>query len=296
MEFGSNFIHGNFFSLKRIITGFCSLIFDYIALSPPHLNALGVEGLKNIIRENSQPLRPISTDLKPVLTPLKPTQCLVLDIYGTVLISQRTDAQLAWNQLLKNHSLTPPETSLEHLILREHTQAKALGITHPEIDIRELWRELFPEKDPERLALEYELLSHQVWPMPGLKIPSHLHLGIVSNAQFYTPLLLETLSPLHADPALTFYSYQHHLAKPGPELFEKLCQSLQAYQIQPSEVVYLGNDHENDIIPAKKVGFQTVLFAGDARSLKYCPELEAPDAIITDLTQLSSLLRVSSLT
>jgi putative hydrolase of the HAD superfamily len=53
----------------------------------------------------------------------------------------------------------------------------------------------------------------------------------------------------------------------------------------------VGNDMLNDIYPAKKLGFQTALFAGDARSLRLrtddprCRNLSA-DLILTDLEQL----------
>jgi len=47
----------------------------------------------------------------------------------------------------------------------------------------------------------------------------------------------------------------------------------------------------NDILPAKKIGFNTALFAGDARSLRMReddPECirTSPDLVITDLIQL----------
>jgi putative hydrolase of the HAD superfamily len=57
----------------------------------------------------------------------------------------------------------------------------------------------------------------------------------------------------------------------------------------------LGNDMRNDIVPAARTGFQTVLFAGDARSLRLrseSPECKAlrPNAIVTHLAQLCGLM------
>jgi putative hydrolase of the HAD superfamily len=49
-----------------------------------------------------------------------------------------------------------------------------------------------------------------------------------------------------------------------------------------------------DILPARRAGFQTVLFAGDARSLRMgadAPQAETlPDLIVTELSQLISWL------
>ena len=65
--------------------------------------------------------------------------------------------------------------------------------------------------------------------------------------------------------------------------------------IETSSVLYLGNDMLNDILPADRAGFQTALFAGDARSLRLrkddprCQGLAA-DLVITDLMQLVELL------
>jgi len=93
------------------------------------------------------------------------------------------------------------------------------------------------------------------------------------------------------DPGLVFYSYQFEVAKPSPVLFRKAAETLKAKGIQPSDVLYLGNDMLNDIYPAKAIGFQTALFAGDKRSLRLragdsrCKKL-TPDLVITDLIQL----------
>lgn len=251
---------------------------------------------KAIIREYSTPLTLIPTNLSPSQPSMGPIKCLALDIYGTILISERQDCQAAWKSLIDKFDLPAPSESLQGLIEREHKFARERGIEFPEVEIRDLWKELFPNHDPELLALHFELLSHKVWPMPGLDIPANLSLAIVSNAQFYTPLILDALCPIPAKPAFTFYSYQHRVAKPGPELFEKLRESIQERDILPSEVAFLGNDHHKDILPAKQIGFQTILFAGDQRSLAYDPALEQPDAIITHLSQLFSLFEVSSLT
>lgn len=255
-----------------------------------------MESPSSLIHNLSDPLEPIPTGLKPVLSLLQGIRCLAFDIYGTLLISERQCPQSAMEALVVAHGLPKPKFSLEDLIAHHHARAQSEGIKYPEVEIRDIWRELYPDHNSERLALHYELLSHHVWPMPGLQLPSDLEIAVVSNAQFYTPLILEALRPLPISPDLAVYSYQHLQAKPGLFLFEKLKKALSRRNILPSEVLYLGNDHKKDLLPAKKTGFRTALFAGDARSLAFSSGASPPDAVITHLSQLSSLSGVSSLT
>ena len=125
----------------------------------------------------------------------------------------------------------------------------------------------------------------------------NLFMGIISNAQFYTPYLFRwflnsDLKDLGFDPDLIFYSFRFEVAKPSPVLFQIAAEKLAAKGISPSAVLYLGNDMLNDIAPAKATGFQTALFAGDRRSLRLrskdsrCKNLQA-DLVITDLIQLN---------
>ena len=125
-----------------------------------------------------------------------------------------------------------------------------------------------------------------------------LTLGIVSNAQFYTPLLFPALlgrdlEELGFEEDLCLFSYQHGVAKPGPALYRILHERLDQRGIAPAETLYLGNDAHKDIHPAAELGFHTVLFAGDNRSLRLHSDqtaLHSPDALITNLAQLPDLL------
>jgi len=125
---------------------------------------------------------------------------------------------------------------------------------------------------------------------------SNILMGIISNAQFYTPFLFKWflgLAPenLGFHPDLMFYSYRFGYAKPSTFLFRRAAEKLEQMDIPTSAALYLGNDMLNDIYPAKQAGFQTALFAGDARSLRLrendsrCSNLSA-DIVITDLEQL----------
>jgi putative hydrolase of the HAD superfamily len=66
-----------------------------------------------------------------------------------------------------------------------------------------------------------------------------LVLGIISNAQFFTPLF-----------------------------FEAAAGALAARGIAPAECAFVGNDMLSDIYGAANAGFQAILFAGDSRSLR----------------------------
>ncbi|MFW5769268.1 MAG: hypothetical protein ACOCYA_04340, partial [Spirochaetota bacterium] len=99
-------------------------------------------------------------------------------------------------------------------IRKHHERLIREGIEFPEVDIREVWREtiegltrskIIGPAEPtseriEALAIEAECRLNPVWPMPGIirtleyaNSRGYL-LGIVSNAQFYTPLLFPALT------------------------------------------------------------------------------------------------------
>ena len=116
-------------------------------------------------------------------------------------------------------------------------------------------------------------------------------MGIISNAQFYTPLILRWflnsgLPDLGFEEDLLIYSYEMGCAKPSAALFKLAAHRLEKRGISPESVLYLGNDEKKDILPAKQTGFQTALFAGDARSLRREGGSVQADLVITDLEQL----------
>ena len=159
-----------------------------------------------------------------------------------------------------------------------------------------------------QIAVEYESMFNPVWPMPHLAELLHtlknlkLVMGIISNAQFFTPLLFEaflgcSLSDIGFTEELALYSYVYGFAKPSAFLFEKAKQKLANRGVAASETLFVGNDMLNDVYSARMVGFQTALFAGDRRSLRLrthdrgCSNMK-PDLTIIDLLQLSEVLKV----
>jgi putative hydrolase of the HAD superfamily len=158
----------------------------------------------------------------------------------------------------------------------------------------------------EELALRFELTVNPVYPMPGvgetlggLKRAGYI-LGLISNAQFFTPLLFDALlgaSPeaLGFDPSLLIYSYEIGEAKPATRLFSLALDRLAPRKIGAENCLYVGNDMRNDIYGAASAGYQTALFAGDSRSLRLReagqdpPGTILPSVVIRHLTDLLSL-------
>ncbi len=255
-----------------------------------------------IIREHSKPLEPVSTDETPVIRSLDGIRAVVFDIYGTLVISAAGDISLvqenASEKAMEQAGVTTPNaTARYHELIAEHQSRSNKAF--PEVEIRDVWRDLAGENvDIETIAVTYEVHANPVWPMPHCaEVLEELHsrglkLGIVSNAQFYTrylfPALLDRdLEELGFDPELMIFSYEELEGKPSRALYQKLATSFRGQGIEPAEVLYVGNDMKKDIHPASLEGFQTALFAGDQRSLRLHPELDAtPDWVITDLIQL----------
>jgi putative hydrolase of the HAD superfamily len=205
-------------------------------------------------------------------------------------------------------------------IQQRHAQLKQSGVDYPEVDILEIWQSIWNSLDETRgtelhasrlikLALEYELAANPTWPMTNArKTVQKLSrdgclLGIVSNAQFYTPLILEALLEGSLDEtgfsqALRVWSYQTGRAKPSRRMFDPLLETLRTtHGIRPGEVLYVGNDMLNDVYTAALAGCKTALFAGDRRSLRLRKEnsfvqSRQPDAIITDISQLHQILEL----
>lgn len=285
--------------------------------------------LLNRIRELSPPMEPQITAIHSNPATISDIDTVLFDIYGTLLISgsgdvgtatQATDSTEALIQSLivsgfsgdceRAGELGPELLKTE--IERWHNAARQTGIEFPEVEIFRVWKNitetlqrlelLKPDEDMDkirRLAIEYECRVNPVWLMPGAletidALRSRgIRLGIVSNAQFYTPLILEALfgNPVEEmgfDPELCVWSYQVLHAKPSIELFRMLETDLH-------KTLYVGNDMLNDIWTATQAGCRTVLFAGDQRSLRLreqdsrCARL-TPSATINDLRQIPEII------
>ncbi|MEW4531217.1 HAD family hydrolase [Maioricimonas sp. JC845] len=288
-----------------------------------------------LYRERTTPLDALPTGEPPRLTPLDDIRAVLFDVYGTLVISGSGDVGTSGTETQPDAFLAAMQAvGIEHqvdgaagvamfeqTIRKTHADAKAAGIEYPEVEIREIWGRMLNEFEldgqlsdaseagPEgvaRLAVEYEIRTNPVWPMPGASgclqtlRERGLRLGIVSNAQFYTPLMLEAfferpLAGLGFEPEFCCWSYQQAEGKPSRRLYELVSDALVDAEISPSQVLYVGNDMLKDVWPAQAVGFRTALFAGDARSLRKRDEDErirgvVPDLVVTELSQIAGCL------
>ena len=270
-------------------------------------------------------------DAKERFPELDGIRAVVFDVYGTLFSSGVGDISLATEDnrdaairaVLENNGLRLAESAaplrldkaLHAVIHRHQDKRRKEGIEYPEVDIRSVWADLIEEftanghieaqadTDIDTVVIDYETRVNAIQPMPGLaEILAELHrrglvLSIISNAQFYTPLLFEaflgkTPAELGFCPDCNVWSYAELEGKPSQRLYQLAAERLrQHHDLRPEQCLYVGNDMRNDIWPAQALGFRTALFAGDRLSLRRrkdhsaCANLHA-DAEITELRQI----------
>ena len=212
------------------------------------------------------------------------------------------------------------------LISLDHEKSLRKNVNFPEIRIERIWEIILMMLKRHGYTIEgldlggmddvsrclafyynYHALGRGYYPgvvdtLKSLK-SQNIKLGIVSNAQFYTPidltLFLRDQSENEFDDYqelfdhdLTFYSYEYGAAKPNSILFQKLYDALYELHILPSQTVYVGNDLASDIKPAREAGMHTAFFSGDEKSA-FMYDLggkEIPDITFTTWNELSSCL------
>lgn len=287
----------------------------------------------NLIKSLTHPLTPVATGY-PIKLQHLTVQAVIFDLYGTLLISGAgdvgsdagTDDEEAFTQALvdagwRHDDIFKLATNgidlLQKGIKHDQQKRREQGHIYPEIDIIQVWEkvlntlQLAPEQDHQikKLAISYECRINPTWPMPGMIETIYglkdrdIQLGIISNAQFYTPLIFRALTDsslvdMGFDPALILWSYQKLAGKPSPALFEHLNNHFICKGILPDNILYVGNDMFKDILPASRTGWRTALFAGDKRSLRLHENNEKiagiqADLIIDDLRQLLRVLKLT---
>lgn len=275
------------------------------------------------IRELAVPLEPRPAGHSERIQDLEGIRVVLFDVYGTLIVSgsgdigigSAQDSEAAFGAALREAGLMPPQglpadfrgtECFEDVIGEFHAASRAAGVEFPEVDIRQVWARVLErlpagsaEDEPtesrlRELALEYECRTNPVWPMPGMAETIEAlarrgkRLGIVSNAQFYTPLLFHAFlgrSPegLGFEGELCSWSYRLGEAKPSTSMFQPILERLHRQGIAPGQVLYVGNDLRNDIWPASRLGCRTALFAGDLRSLRLREQDPCCDGLSSDL-------------
>jgi putative hydrolase of the HAD superfamily len=283
---------------------------------------------------------PEFTNIVPSVRPDLSIRAIIFDVYGTIMISASGDieeSEISVRNLeqslgaagirikITNHErqelMFEMLQSFRSEIIMVHETERSADNPYPEIDILSIWEKILAKQskylqimDPHCIKcfiFAFETLSNNIYPMPGMKdvinqlSSRNIPLGIISNAQFYTPVILnyflngtisenENVPPF--DPEITIYSYRHRRAKPDPYLFgmaTRRCR--EKFGITPEQVLFIGNDMFRDIYPAKREGYKAALFAGDNRSLRLREEKEelshiSPDYVLTDLNQLLKII------
>ena len=210
-----------------------------------------------MIRRMSRPMDPIPTGVAAILKPLRQVEAILFDVYGTLLISgsgdigsgDRSQHASAFGQAIGDAHLTLLAEGavgvecLRETMLEQHRRGRAAGVEWPEVDLLEVWRatlgELHRRKqirgdvaavDVPTLSLRYELLTNPVWPMPEaaeclMELARRgLRLGVISNAQWFTPLLFPALLGGELDAIgvareLQVFSWQLGCASPARSCF-----------------------------------------------------------------------------
>jgi putative hydrolase of the HAD superfamily len=287
-----------------------------------------------IIRQYSRAIEPLPTGESASLRPLHNIEAVLLDVYGTLLISSSGEIgngddvaySAAFRQVLLDVGLNLRSDGAEgvqclRIAIEDcHSRSRQRGIDFPEVDIVEVWRTTLrslqqrgqlagdtDNVDVAALSLRYELATNPVWPMPGVAecltelANRGIHLGLISNAQWFTPLLFPVLlggelDALGIGPDMQFWSWRAGWAKPSEHLFRLAADVLRKRGIGPECVLYVGNDMLNDVVPAAATGFRTALFAGDRRSLRRRdgdPRVASitPDIVLIQLRDLLSCVR-----
>jgi putative hydrolase of the HAD superfamily len=291
--------------------------------------------------DNTEKLEPIPTTFCPNLKTDsgEKIKAVIFDIYGTLLISSSGDIDQA--SLSSENLRSAMEAGgfdllscqpgvctflldqLQEQIAIQHNQLHLQGHPFPDVDIFKVWEGMFEAAEEQKLLKRsgneslvdtifvFEILSNKVYPMPGMKevlnalIKKGIPLGIVSNAQFYTPIIMNYFLTGEFssrqdielfDKDLSVFSFKELRAKPDTALFDTVKTTLEnKYKIQASEAVFVGNDMLKDVYTATNSGLKTILFAGDERSLRL-REKDArvkgmfPDFIINELSQLTKII------
>lgn len=197
-----------------------------------------------------------------------------------------------------------PEKTLQDfyhgLIALNHEKSLKKGVSFPEVCIEEVWEiiimmlarhgydyskpDLGERKELARcIAFYYNFHSlgrgfyDGVVDALSILQKNNIKLGIVSNAQFYTPIDLTLFIRDQSDDTfddykdifendLVFLSYEYGMAKPNQILLRKLYDALYEYRIFPRQALFVGNDLSLDIKPSAEAGMPTAFFTGDDKS------------------------------
>jgi putative hydrolase of the HAD superfamily len=128
------------------------------------------------------------------------------------------------------------------------------------------------------------------WALSVLSRQKNITLGIISEGD--TRKQIEKLIRLkilkYFNPNCIFIAEQLGLKKLNPLLFRRVAERL---KLEPSLIVYVGDNPKNDVETAKKVGFTTILYQRGGKYTYQEAQGYKPDAIVHDMMELLYFLQ-----
>jgi hypothetical protein len=135
-------------------------------------------------------------------------------------------------------------------------------------------------------------------------VDSGLTQGLLADGQCFTTVQLQRGLAAQESEAqldellaadLTVLSCDVRGRKPSERLFRQALNVLKEKDISPSEVLHVGSRLQQDLVPARRLGMKTALFAGDKASLLATPEqlkepASRPDVLLTELEQITEVV------
>jgi FMN phosphatase YigB (HAD superfamily) len=137
----------------------------------------------------------------------------------------------------------------------------------------------------------------------------HLHSlgraqGLLGDAQCFTLVQLQrglaaqdSAADVDAlfDASLRSLSFELGARKPSERLFKHFLAAAAQRGFAPSQILHVGSRITHDLVPAKKLGMRTALFAGDKESLQATSEqikdhATRPDCLLTELGQIADIV------
>ena len=223
-----------------------------------------------------------------------------------------------------------PAEQLREMYLRTLTQVKFAGSggeKHPEVSSERIWEEIVNKlfkKDyqidvgtygpqPEfvrKLAYFFHASLQGCGAYPGALDAvkaveaAGLPQGLFGDGQTFTPT--QVVKAMRADdpafevgryfPAnLVVLSVERKARKPSDTMFKAAVDAARARGVSPGDILHVGSSMARDLIPAKKLGMKTALFAGDKASLAATADqmrdpAAKPDALLTELPQIADVV------
>jgi FMN phosphatase YigB (HAD superfamily) len=128
--------------------------------------------------------------------------------------------------------------------------------------------------------------------------------GLLTDGQCFTLVQLQRgLAPPDSkrrlddvlDPELCVLSCEVRGRKPSERLFRQALYVLGQRGIEPGQVLHVGSRVAHDVVPARRLGMRTALFAGDKAALQATPDqlkepASRPDVLLTELIQIAEVV------